>query len=245
MVIELHIDIHSIIAILILVAEVQTLLNFFHILPFQVKFVFILPKNTLIYHTQCILQQIYKIYLVSNIHWLSWVNFQKEGNMPGNNLQDWTNIDFLMKIILKYNYSSWSQLFPYFCLFFMFVCLNLVIHWMSVTEICETGWCDFSATSSRSFVMGRNIKFIFGKPWKASQKNWSTWTSRLNDSFNCHIYCSNTFFFSKSLFYSFSHGRKYLEPAEAFCRILLVLFSCTSFGPMTFLCHRGNVETVG
>lgn len=163
--------------------------------------------------------------------------------MPGNNLQDWTRICFLMKIILKCNYCSWTQLFTF--LFVLYVCLYLVIHWMSVTEICETRWCDFSATSSRSFVMGRNIKFIYGKPWKASQKTWNTWTSRLNDSFNCHVCCGNTFFFSKSLFYDFSHGGKNLEPAGAFCRILLVLVSCTSVSPVTFLCRRGNAETVG
>lgn len=158
MVIELHIDIHSIIAILILVAEVQTLLNIFHILPFQVKFVFILPKNTLIYHTQCILQQIYKIYLVSNIHRLSWVNFQKEGNMPGNNLQDWTNIDFLMKIILKYNYSSWSQLFPYFCLFF-YVCLFKFGNTLNVSDWDLWDWLMwFFSHQFQEFCDGKKHK---------------------------------------------------------------------------------------
>lgn len=50
MAVEPLIDIHSVLAILILVAEFQTLLNFFHTLPFQIKFVLILLKNIDISH---------------------------------------------------------------------------------------------------------------------------------------------------------------------------------------------------
>lgn len=65
-----------------------------------------------------------------------------------------------MKIILKCNYLSWTQLFHFF------VCLNLLMQQMPVPEICENYWCDCSITSSRSFVAGKNVKFIHGKPVK-------------------------------------------------------------------------------
>lgn len=50
MAIEPYIDIHSVLAILVLVSEVQMWFNFSYISPFQFKFSFILTKNIDISH---------------------------------------------------------------------------------------------------------------------------------------------------------------------------------------------------
>lgn len=141
-----------------------------------------------------------------------------------------------MKIIQKYNYCSWTHLFPFF-----FVCLNLVIRWMLVTEICETWWFFFQppvpgvlwwAEAYNSYMENHERH-----PRRIEALELLDWMIHLT-IISAAVTLSS---FQKLILWIFSWEKK----PRTFCWIRLVLVSFTSVGPVTFLCCRQNAETAG